>query len=64
MLYVCVFIYLYIHNKYTQYTHIFVNKLLFWMRLVGINHFVYRPCSVAHCNAIVKMHFGWVLSLM
>ncbi len=31
--------YLYIHNKYTQYTHILCKqKLLFWMRLFAINH--------------------------
>ncbi len=31
-------VYLYIHNKYTQYTHIYyVNKNLFWMRLIAIN---------------------------
>ncbi len=36
--YVCVFMYLYIHNKYTQCTLIYyVNKLLFWMRLITIN---------------------------
>ncbi len=34
---VCV--YLYIHNKYTKYTHIlFKQKLSFWMRLIAINH--------------------------
>jgi len=33
---VCVFIH--IDNKYTQYTHIYyINKLLFWMRLIAIN---------------------------
>ncbi len=32
-------VYLYIHNKYTEYTHIYyVNKNLFWMRLITINH--------------------------
>ncbi len=35
-------VYLYIHNKYTQYTHIYIyilckQKLLFWMRLIAIN---------------------------
>ncbi len=31
-------VYLYIHNKYTQYTHIYyVNKNLFWMWLIVIN---------------------------
>ncbi len=34
---VCVFIY--IHNKYTQYTHILCKqKRLFWMQLIVINH--------------------------
>ncbi len=33
-------LYLYIHNKYTQYTHIcYVNKnFYFWMRLIAINN--------------------------
>ncbi len=36
-MHVCVFIQ-YIHNKYTQYTHILCKqKLLFWMRLITIN---------------------------
>ncbi len=31
----CMCVYLYIHNKYTQYTHILCKqKLLFWMRLI------------------------------
>ncbi len=31
-------VYLYKHNKYTQYTHIYyVTKNLFWMRLIAIN---------------------------
>ncbi len=31
-------VYLYIHNKYTQYTHILCKqKLLFWMWLIVIN---------------------------
>ncbi len=30
--------YLYIHNKYTQYAYIYKQKLLFWMRLIVINH--------------------------
>ncbi len=34
----CMCVYLYIHNKYTQYTHILCKqKLLFWMRLFAIN---------------------------
>ncbi len=35
--YTCTCVYLYIHNKYTQYTHIGIlckQKLLFWMRLI------------------------------
>ncbi len=34
-------VYLYIHNKYTQSVHIHIScnqKLLFWMRLIMINH--------------------------
>ncbi len=32
------YVYLYIHNKYTQYTHILCKqKLLFWMQLITIN---------------------------
>ncbi len=31
-------VYSYIHNKYTPYTHICKQKLLFWMRLIAINH--------------------------
>ncbi len=33
-------LYLYMHNKYTQYNiHILCKqKLLFWMRLISINH--------------------------
>jgi len=31
---------LYIQNNYTQYTHVYwVNKLLFWMWIIAINHF-------------------------
>ncbi len=34
-IYTCICVYLYIHNKYPQYTHYYVNimytKLLFWM---------------------------------
>ncbi len=31
-------VYLYLHNKYTQYTHILCKqKLLFWMRLIANN---------------------------
>ncbi len=40
----CMCVYLYMHNKYTQYTR--KQKLLFWMRLIAIkrltalqNHF-------------------------
>ncbi len=41
--YVCVFIYT--HNKYTQYTHIYVNKKrLFWMRLIAINRLTALVC--------------------
>ncbi len=38
-IYTCMCVYLYIHNKYTQYTHILLceQKLLFWMRLIAIN---------------------------
>ncbi len=37
ILYVCV--YLYVHNKYTQCTHILSKqKPLFWMWLITINH--------------------------
>ncbi len=35
MLYMCV--YLYMHNKYTQYTRLYYVKLLFWMQLIVIN---------------------------
>ncbi len=32
-------IYIYTHNKYTQYTHILCEqKHLFWMQLIAINH--------------------------
>ncbi len=31
-------VYLYIHNKYRQYTPIYANKTLFWMRLIATNH--------------------------
>ncbi len=35
----CMCVCLYIHNKYTQYTHMFCKqKLIFWMRLIMINH--------------------------
>ncbi len=35
----CMCVHLYIHNKYTQYTHTYyVNKNLFWMRLITINN--------------------------
>ncbi len=38
-IYTCMCLYLYIHNKYTQYKNIYcVKKLLFWMRLITINH--------------------------
>ncbi len=34
------YVFLYIHNKYTQYTHILCKqKRLLWMRLITINHF-------------------------
>ncbi len=33
-----IYLYFYIHNKYTQYTYIYnVNKNLFWMQLIAIN---------------------------
>ncbi len=39
-IYMHMFVYLSIHNKYTQHTHMYyVKKLfLFWMRLIVINH--------------------------
>ncbi len=37
----CMCVYVYIHNKYTQFTYIHIynvkKKLLFWMRLIAIN---------------------------
>jgi len=40
-------VYLFIHNKYTQHTHILSkHKLLFWIRLIVINHL----------TALVKTH--------
>jgi len=33
------YVYIYKHNKYTQFTHILCQqKRLFWMRLIVINH--------------------------
>ncbi len=48
---VCVF--LYVYNKYTQYTHTYyVNKLLFWMRLIVWQHYHKAKKNVVNWNKI------------
>ncbi len=48
-IYTCMYVSLYIHNKYKQYTHALCKQtLLFWMRLITINHlkalnYIHRP---------------------
>ncbi len=44
----------YIHNKYTQYTHTLCKqKLLFWMQLIAIN----RLTALIEINLIFIMDF-------
>ncbi len=34
-------VFIYTHKIYTQYTHIYVNKSLFWMRLIVRQHYFF-----------------------
>ncbi len=50
-------LYLYIHNKYTQYTHILCKqKLLFWMRLITINHLTAQIHIYIHTHTHTHTH--------
>ncbi len=59
---VCV--YLFIHNKYTQYKYIYkcIEKLLFWMRLITINYFTAQFFSlhlnITFRNSLIFVHSG------
>ncbi len=54
-------VYLYIHNKYTQYTYTYCKqKLLFCMRLIAINHLtayeVNKPVFIRSPFNIMRNH--------
>ncbi len=50
-------LYLYIHNKYTQYTHIYyVNKILFWMRLIAIKRLTSLLFIITFLFLLNKFH--------
>ncbi len=54
----CMCVYSYMHNKYTQYTHIYyVNKKIFWMRLITINRLTALDCCGCTLNTIKQTYF-------
>ncbi len=54
-------LYLYIHNKYTQYTLIYyVNKNLFWMQLITIN----RLTALIICICIYIYIYIYVYNIL
>ncbi len=59
----CMCLYLYIHNKHTQYTYIYyVNKLLFWIRLIAINRLTALIYEAFICKT--KFLFSFVANLI
>ncbi len=62
-------LYLYIHNKYTQHTHILCKqKCLFWMRLITINHLTaltYNTHTHLHINEAMHLYnFSFFIFLL
>ncbi len=54
---VCVCIYIYIYIIYTVHTHIYyVNKHLFWMRLIAINRLTALICIIISDQIQLMLH--------
>ncbi len=57
---------LYIHNKYTQYTHILCKqKLLFWMRLIAINRLTAHTYTYIYTHIHIYIYiYIYILQLV
>ncbi len=55
-----VFVFIYIHNKYTQYTHVLCKqKLLLWMQLIAINRLT--ALIILYYIILYKTYFYFII---